>query len=314
MITVKGLTRKYGDFTAVRDVSFTIPAGQVVGLLGHNGAGKTTIMKMLTGYLEPTEGTAEIDGLDVVEQRLQVQQKIGYLPEVSPLYPDMTVLEYLDYVCALRGIPDDRREEALRRAITRTGLREAGVKRISTLSKGYKQRLGVAQAIIHEPEILVLDEPTSGLDPSQIHEMRELLRQLASHSTVIISTHILQEVEAMCDRVIIILNGRLAADANLEDLRGSNHILLHVDRPHAEVEGKLQHTEGVVRVTALAGKEGQESRRYLIETRGEPATIVPLVARTAVMEGWQVFHIGEQHKTLDAVFRDINAGGADARE
>lgn len=311
MITAEGLTRKYGEFTAVNNVSFSIPRGQVVGLLGHNGAGKTTIMKMLTGYLEPTQGRAIIAGLDVVEHRLEVQEKIGYLPEISPLYPDMSVLEYLEYVCALRALPEGEWVPSIREAVDRTGLRQAARKRISTLSKGYKQRLGVAQAIIHKPEILVLDEPTSGLDPSQIHEMRELLRGLSTHSTVVISTHILQEVEAMCDRVIIILSGKVAVDAKLDELRASGRIVLEVDRGAQEVCNTLGSFAGVAKVTADEVSDGQH--RYVVQTDGAPAAVLPGLARKVVEQGWQLFRIGEERRTLEAVFREINAGGVNGR-
>ncbi|MCI5158128.1 MAG: ABC transporter ATP-binding protein, partial [Candidatus Electrothrix sp. AUS1_2] len=219
MIKVEHLTRKYGDFTAVDDVSFEIGQGEIVGLLGHNGAGKTTIMKMITGYLEPTEGNITIDGLDVGRDRREIQKKIGYLPENCPVYPEMTVLDYLEYSAALHGVKEQDRPTLIREAVARTALEAKASKQLSTLSRGYRQRTGVAQAILHKPDILILDEPTNGLDPTQIQHMRTLIRELAETSTVIISTHILQEVQAICDRVIIIKDGSVALDARVDGLQ-----------------------------------------------------------------------------------------------
>ena len=188
---------------------FRSPRGQIVGLLGHNGAGKSTTLKMLTGYLEPTEGTVLLDDIDIRTNRMLATSRIGYLPENCPLYTEMTVIDYLHYIAELRGISDSRQLEALRDVIAKAGLNEKATSLISTLSKGYRQRVGIAQAIIHDPDILILDEPTSGLDPTQIHEIRELIKDLSKHATIILSTHILQEVEAICDRVIIIMRGKI---------------------------------------------------------------------------------------------------------
>ena len=306
MITADGLCRKYGDFTAVDNVSFSIPKGQVVGLLGHNGAGKTTIMKMLTGYLEPSAGSATVCGFDVVKEKENVQSQIGYLPEVSPLYPDLTVAEYLEYVTALRGIEQGGKVAAIKRVVEQTALGEKLAARISTLSKGYKQRLGVAQAIIHNPAVLVLDEPTSGLDPSQITEMRSLFAELSKDSTVIISTHILQEVEAMCDRAIIILNGKVAADAELSELQTADTILLETDKDLAQVQENCAKIKGVYG-GCLVGDDGAGRYRYEIKTTIEPFAVVPDITRMAVAEGWQIFSISPERKTLETVFREINS-------
>lgn len=306
VIKADNLTRRYGDFTAVDGVSFEIPRGQIVGLLGHNGAGKTTIMKCLTGYLEPSAGAVSVAGLDVVENRLSVQQKVGYLPESSPLYPEMPAIQYLDYVCDLRGIAPERRKAAIRAALRRAGLESVALQPAGTLSKGYKQRLGVAQAIIHEPEILILDEPTSGLDPSQIHEMRTLIRDLAKRSTVMISTHILQEVEAICDRVLIILQGRLAADAMLSDLCLSGRLLLEVNRPAEAVAKSLGGFREIKSIKWLSA-EGQR-HRYLIELGGDGEDAAPRIARTAVQEGWDLYKLDREQRSLETVFREINSG------
>jgi ABC-2 type transport system ATP-binding protein len=213
MIEVRELSRSYGELKAVDRVTFDISRREIVGLLGHNGAGKTTIMKMLTGFLEPSSGTIRIEGLEIADCRREIQRRIGYLPENCPLYPDMTVLDHLDYHASLHGIATSGRAAAIRRAVERTELGAKAMAQVATLSRGYRQRLGVAQAILHEPDILILDEPTNGLDPSQIQHMRSLIRELAGHATVIISTHILQEVEAICGRVLIMRAGRLALDS-----------------------------------------------------------------------------------------------------
>ncbi|MCI5221885.1 MAG: ATP-binding cassette domain-containing protein, partial [Candidatus Electrothrix sp. AR4] len=229
MIKVENLTRKYGDVTAVDTVSFEIDHGEIVGLLGHNGAGKTTIMKMMTGYLEPTEGCISVDGLDIGKDRRKIQKKVGYLPENCPVYPEMTVLDYLEYSAALHGIAKRNRPALIREAVERTALEAKATKQLSTLSRGFRQRTGVAQAILHKPGILILDEPTNGLDPTQIQHMRILIAELSKSATVIVSTHILQEVQAVCDRVIIIKDGGLALDSRLDELRQSSKLLISTD-------------------------------------------------------------------------------------
>ena len=230
MIEVEHLTRTYGSFKAVDDVSFQIKHGEVVGLLGHNGAGKTTIMKMLTGFLEPSDGKISIDNYNIDQDRLAIQHKIGYLPENSPTYPEMSVIDYLVYTAGLRGVAEESIMGSVKDAIMRTDLLEKADKPISTLSRGYRQRVGVAQAILHKPQILILDEPTNGLDPSQILDMRALIKRFSEHATVILSTHILQEVQAVCDRVLILRNGKLALDSRLEDLKNSSRLLVTVDQ------------------------------------------------------------------------------------
>ena len=228
MIEVEHLTRRYGDLTAVDDISFRIGNGEVVGLLGHNGAGKTTIMKMITGYLEPTGGSIRIDGRELGADPRPIQRRIGYLPENCPLWPEMTVIDYLDYQAALHGVPPARRSQAVARAIRRTELASKATAGIQTLSRGYRQRVGVAQALLHDPDIIILDEPTNGLDPTQILHMRELIAELANNATLIVSTHILQEVQAVCGRVLILRAGRLAVDARLDELQQAQGLLVSI--------------------------------------------------------------------------------------
>jgi ABC-2 type transport system ATP-binding protein len=226
MIKVERLTKRYGDFAAVQDVSFEIARGEVVGFLGPNGAGKTTTMRVLTGFMGPTSGRVEVAGRDMARDPLGARAAVGYLPEVPPLYPEMRVEDYVAYVAALNDVPRRQRAERVGRALDACGL--AGVRRqvIGTLSKGYRQRVGLAQAIVHEPEVLVLDEPTAGLDPIQIAEIRELIRRLAADEgrTVILSTHLLPEVEAICQRVLVIAYGRLRLDATLESIRATGSL------------------------------------------------------------------------------------------
>jgi len=303
MIEVQGLTRSYGDLRAVDEVSFAIGRGEVVGLLGHNGAGKTTIMKMLTGFLEPDSGEIRIDGLDIAADRRAVQRRIGYLPENCPLYPEMTVIDYLDHQAALHGLGPQERPAAIRRALERTELTAKGTVPIATLSRGYRQRVGVAQAILHEPAILILDEPTNGLDPSQIQHMRDLIRDLAQSATLIISTHILQEVEAVCDRVLILRAGRLALDARLADLSTSNRLLVTLDRPPAEVGPLLGGLSGVAAWSVLDAQGAR--RRYALDTEDADAA-APALARAVADAGWALYALQPEGRDLEGLFREVN--------
>uniref|UniRef100_A0A7C3I6W9 ABC transporter ATP-binding protein n=1 Tax=Gracilinema caldarium TaxID=215591 RepID=A0A7C3I6W9_9SPIR len=236
MIEVQHLSKQYGNVKAVRDVSFQVGTGQVIGLLGPNGAGKTTIMKILTGYHFPSSGTANIDGLSVEDYPEEIKKKIGYLPENAPSYGDLTPLEYLSFVAEARQISKEKRQNRINEVMDQCSLQEVKNKPIETLSKGYRQRLGLAQAIIHDPAILILDEPTTGLDPNQILEIRSLIRELGKSKTVILSTHILQEVEAVCSQVIIIHQGRIAAQGTSAEI---GRTLKGQDSWHLELRGNL---------------------------------------------------------------------------
>lgn len=221
-IEALALSKLYGNFAAIRDVSFRVPAGQVVAFLGPNGAGKSTTLKILTGYLAPTEGTAKIAGFDVATNRLQAAERMGYLPENGPLYPEMTPLELLRFFGEARGMSESRVKARLESVVDQCRLGEVLEKSIHKLSKGYRQRVGMAQALLHEPDILIMDEPTSGLDPNQIRAARSLIRQLAETKTVLLSTHILQEVEAMADRVVMINEGRIVFDGLPSEMAGAD--------------------------------------------------------------------------------------------
>ena len=308
MIKVEHLTRKYGDFTAVDNVSFEIGQGEIVGLLGHNGAGKTTIMKMMTGYLEPTQGNITVDGLEIGKDRRKIQKKIGYLPENCPVYPEMTVLDYLEYSAALHGTPKQERPALIRKAVARTALEAKATKQLSTLSRGYRQRTGVAQAILHQPDILILDEPTNGLDPTQIQHMRGLIAELAQTSTVIVSTHILQEVQAICDRVIIIKDGAMALDTQMDELQQSSKLLISTD---AEAEKALELFQSFDQVASAAAVQEQRFELKLDEGADGKATAAAL-AKGIHEKDWQLFAMHFETRNLETVFAEISERGGAA--
>ncbi len=303
MIEVRRLTRSYGDLKAVDDVSFDTGHSEVVGLLGHNGAGKTAVMKMLTGYLEPDAGDIRIDGLDIREQRREVQQRIGYLPENCPLYPEMTVIDYLDYQAVLHGVPEPGRPAAIREAIERTELAPKADQVIATLSRGYRQRVGVAQAILHGPRVLILDEPTNGLDPSQIQHMRTLIRELAKSATLILSTHILQEVKAVCDRVLIMRAGRLALDSDLTALSNPNRLLVSLGQAPTQVVPTLMALDPVTAVESVGSLDGRY--RYALDT-ADPAATAPVVARAVGTVGWDLYGLQPEVRDLETLFSAIS--------
>ncbi len=309
MIRVDNITRKYGDFAAVENVSFEISQGEIVGLLGHNGAGKTTIMKMMTGYLEPTGGTITIDDLDIAEQRADIQKKIGYLPENCPLYPEMSVIDYLDYGAALHGLNEQTRTPLLLEAINKTALIEKATHTIATLSRGYRQRTGVAQAILHKPDILILDEPTNGLDPTQIQHMRSLIIELAKTTTVIISTHILQEVQAICDRVIILKDGEKALDTRLVDLQVNNRLLLTLDVAEEKALGYLQEMEEIAAAKLYAGKQvniSSHTYALTLATTDSQQTAATIASRI-LEKGWQLYGMHFEERNLETIFAEISA-------
>ncbi|PIE18586.1 MAG: hypothetical protein CSA65_04710 [Proteobacteria bacterium] len=308
MIEAKALSKDYGATRALRGVSVTIAKNEVVGLLGPNGAGKTTLMKLLTGFLHPTSGTATIDGVDVVGRPLEVQARIGYLPENAPLYGDMLVQEYLMMIAELRQIAPGDRLKTIGQAVDATGLADFLVKPISQLSKGYRQRVGLAQAILHEPKVLILDEPTSGLDPSQIVEIRKLIAKLAERATVLLSTHILPEVEASCERALIIAEGELRADARLDELQTADAALLALDEDvdGDEADAALEALDGVSAVEALEGGAADELagfRRLRVVGGGDD--LCPKIHDLARDKGWRLAELRRERRDLEAVFREV---------
>jgi gliding motility-associated transport system ATP-binding protein len=305
MIDLEHLTRCYGTFTAVDDVSFTITRGEVVGLLGHNGAGKTTLMKILTGYLEPTRGTVRVDGLEIGRDTPAIQARIGYLPENCPLWPDMTVIDFLEYQAALHGVPPERRRAAVAAAIRRTALKEKATAPIHTLSRGYRQRVGVAQAILHEPDIVILDEPTNGLDPSQILHMRELIAELARRATVVVSTHILQEVQAVCQRVVILRAGRKVMDARMDELQRSARLMVTVEGDETAVGDALARVPGVAAVEAV-GVTGT-CHRFALQA-GEATA--PAVSAAVHGAGFGLHALAFERRDLETLFAEVDRAAA----
>lgn len=303
MIHVQNLTRTYGPLKAVDDVTFTIGPGEIVGLLGHNGAGKTTIMKMMTGFLEPTEGTIQVDQREMATDRRAIQAMIGYLPENCPVYPEMTVVGYLEYLATLHGVQTDTLGSLLRETLERTALVDKAGQTIGTLSRGYRQRVGVAQAILHRPRIIILDEPTNGLDPTQIQHMRSLIKELAQEAILIISTHILQEVQAVCDRVIIIQHGRKALDARLADLSAGQRLLVTIE-DRQEAAAWLRNLEGINQVDRLPAAEGQVCFAL---TGARPAgELAPVVAAAVTGQGWNLYGLEPESRNLEKIFSEIN--------
>lgn len=309
-IAVRNLTKLYNGQPAVSDISFDVKTGEILGFLGPNGAGKTTTMKIITCFMPPTQGTVEVDGLSIYERSLEVRRRIGYLPELNPLYMDMNVLEYLAYSAELHGITGQVARERLREMVQVCGLQEVRHKDIGELSKGYRQRVGLAQAMIHDPEVLILDEPTSGLDPNQIVEIRHLIKQLGRAKTVVLSTHILSEVQATCDRVIIINEGRIAADGSPEQLQRQFHggegltveLKSAADNPLDAIAPKLRILAYVNNVTLLS-HDGPVSRFEIGVDRGQD--IREAVFRQAVSEGWVVLEMHRKVTSLEEVFHKL---------
>ena len=303
-IKIEGLSKSYGSIRALAGVSCTVGKGEVIGLLGPNGAGKTTLMKILTGYLEPDAGEVRIHGIDVVADPIAAQRRIGYLPESAPLYGEMLVQEYLEMMAAMRGVPFYERKERMIEAIQATGLERRVVQPIATLSKGFRQRVGIAQAIIHRPDILILDEPTTGLDPTQIVEIRDLIKRLATQSTVMLSTHILSEVEAACERVLVIMQGELRADAKLADLRSSNAAVVAVEASASGVDKLLKKVDGVTSVEAFGTPD--EFQHWRVTSSSSDA-LCPQLFEALRATAWKIGELRPEPKTLERVFRDLAA-------
>ncbi len=302
MIDVVQLTKSYGSIEALKGISFHIAPGEIVGLLGPNGAGKTTAIRILTGYLQADGGTVSINGLDVLEHTRQVQAQIGYLPESAPLYPELSVQAYLRMMAELRGIPEEEQAARISEAVVDVGLTEHLTRRISQLSKGYRQRVGLAQAILHRPPILILDEPTIGLDPTQVVEIRRLIRRLAERSTVLFSTHILSEVEALCDRAIILMNGEIRADARLSELAATpDAVLVLATAPDGAAEA-LGRLNGVRGVEPFRSADGFPAFRV----RGKDgADLCPAIYALAQERGWALRELRRDVRTLETVFNEL---------
>ena len=303
MISVSNLSRSYGSTLAVDNVSFEITNGEVVGLLGHNGAGKTTIMKMITGFIEPSSGSVEVDGLVLGENTVGIQKKIGYLPENCPVWPEMRVTDYLIYQAKLHLVEEAMIGSLVSEAIGKTRLTEKATARIDTLSRGYRQRVGVAQALLHKPDILILDEPTNGLDPNQILQMRELIKELAKSSTVIVSTHVLQEVQAICERVLIMRGGQLVLDSKIKDLQSENKIIFNFQPSESDVITMLSESPLVKKVEEVQNSETTSLR---VEVQKEE---IPSLIRSLVSAGANIESITPEKRTLETVFAEVSTEG-----
>ncbi len=308
MIDVVNLTKRYAGFTAVREISFQVQRGEVVGFLGPNGAGKSTTMRMLTGYLPPSSGRASIAGFDIFEQSIEARRHIGYLPESTPLYHDMRVHEYLRYRASLKGVEASKVKERVGDVLEMCDLREKERALIGTLSKGQRQRVGLADALVHDPELLILDEPTIGLDPNQIRQVRELIKNLANRRTVLISTHILPEVEMMCSRVVVIHKGRIRASDTAENLllkhRAAGEIRLEVHQPPQNTYAQLAALRGVKEVSEkMLGEECS----FLLRTDAE-TDLTEAVLQLAQTGKWSLRSLLRRKPTLEDVFVDLTQG------
>ncbi|HEX5109490.1 MAG TPA: ATP-binding cassette domain-containing protein [Vicinamibacterales bacterium] len=306
MIEVQNLTKQYGPFTAVDDVSFTVERGEILGFLGPNGAGKTTTMRILTGYMPPTDGKAVVAGYDILDQPIEAKRRTGYLPETPPLYPDMTVRSYLEFCARIKGVPRSERKSRLDTVMQRTRIDDMATRHCAKLSKGYRQRVGLAQALLHNPDVLILDEPTAGLDPKQIIETRRLIKELAGDHTIVLSTHILPEVSQTCQRVVIINKGRVVAVDSVENLtaRAGESAVVHVqvDAAGQDVRGALGTLSGVSRVD-LAGTAGTVTT---LEVHGEKGHDVRRdIAAAVVKRGWGLLELRQVRMSLEDVFLDL---------
>jgi ABC-2 type transport system ATP-binding protein len=311
MITVKGLTKRYARNTAVDHISFEIQKGQIVGFLGPNGAGKTTTMRMLTCFMPPTAGTAVVAGFDVLEEPMEVKKRIGYLPETPPLYPEMMTGEYLSFVGSLKGLRGTELKQRIDYVSERCAVADVRNKQLGKLSKGYRQRVGLAQSIIHNPEVLILDEPTAGLDPKQINETRDLIKSLAGDHTIILSTHILPEVEQICEQVIIISKGKLVATDTVDNLqsraRGVESVLVEVAGRNGDLDSKVAQAriEKVSGVSRVIFKEKRQTRStFEIETQKDHFVRGDL-ARAVVEAGWDLNELRSSAASLEEIFLQL---------
>lgn len=304
MIEVSHVSRNFGDFRAVNDVSFSIPTGQIVGLLGPNGAGKTTTMRMITGFLEPTSGTVTIDGIDICENPVEAKKKIGYMPESAPLYGEMIVEDYLVYIAKIYGQNPEEKVPAL---CAECGLKEVMSKNISELSRGNRQRVALAHALMNDPEILILDEPTSGLDPNQVEDVRAIIREIGKTRTVIVSTHILSEVETICSRAIIISGGKLVADSSIEELKNSigTSSTVYVTVGGSGASGAVELAKSISGVTGVTANSVENGQTQLVVSVNGDSEIRPALIRKLVEGGCDLYEAALNKNSLEDVFHTL---------
>src|ERR1051326_3405516 len=313
MITVENLTKRYAAKTAIEGMSFQVQRGEILGFLGPIGAGKTTTMGIITGFMPASDGSVHVDRFDVFDNPIDVRKRIGYLPENPPLYLDMNVISYLRFVAKIKGVPRDRIESEVTRVMKRVNISDVQERIIAKLSKGYKQRVGLAQALLNDPPVLILDEPTIGLDPKQIHEVRELVKDLAGNHTVVLSTHILPEVEQTCSRVVIIDRGKIVAVDTPQNLRlqvqGAERVFMEIQGPPSEIASQLKKTPGVIDVRTVATTDGRH--RFQIESELKKEIRSDL-ARTVVQNGWGLFELQAETMSLEDIFLKLTT--AEERE
>jgi ABC-2 type transport system ATP-binding protein len=312
MIHVSNLTKYYGDYAAIRDISFDVQPGQIVGFLGPNGAGKTTTMRILTGYLGATSGQATIDGFDVFEDSVEVRRRIGYMPENCPLYPEMRVVEYLHFRAGIKGLHDQARLDRIDYVLGRCWLTDVHRQLIGTLSKGYRQRVGLADSLLADPRVLILDEPTAGLDPTQIRSTRELIRELGKQHTILLSTHILHEVELVCDSVIIVYRGRVVASGPIKDLArqaGQQQVLAATFEGTVDLGGIRGLPEARDLTSQVKGGE-----THLRITTNDSEALSPRLFELAVERGWKLKEFRRERQTLEDLFVSITEGDQPARD
>jgi len=312
LIEVQNLTKTYGSVTAVDHISFTVNKGEILGFLGPNGAGKTTTMRILTGYMPATSGTARISGFDVFNDSMEVRRHIGYLPENPPVYPDMTVGTYLDFVTRIKNVPANKRAERVADALKKTNIVDKKDELIKRLSRGYKQRVGLAQALVHDPDVIILDEPTVGLDPKQIIEVRHLIKGLAGSHTIILSTHILPEVSMTCDRVVIINKGKVAAvdtPQNLtSQLKGGQKVRVQTQAPEGPLQQLLQQIPGASRVQVEAGRADGLLTATVESAQGQD--IRSVIAAQIVQKGWPLYELHGVSLSLEDIFLELTTDEA----
>lgn len=316
MIEVDQLTKRYGDILAVDQISFQVKKGDILGFLGPNGAGKSTTMKMLTGFIKPTSGTAKIGGKDIISQSLEVRKMIGYLPESAPSYKEMTVFEFLSFIAEVREYRGQEKQKRIDQVMEKTSLKEVKSQTIDTLSKGYRQRVAFAQALIHDPPVLILDEPTDGLDPNQKHEVRNLIRRMSEDKIILLSTHILEETEAVCNRAVVVNRGKIVADGTPQGLMAQSEIHNAITLKLDLVEGndyleKLNALTGVDRVVKKSADE--QSIEYVVFSE-ERKNILKFVSSFVLEQRWGMQEIHLEKGRLDEVFRSITLGNEERYE
>ncbi len=300
MISISNLSRYYGSLKAVDNVSFSINQGEVVGLLGHNGAGKTTIMKIITGFIEASEGTVRVDGLELGPDTQLIQKKIGYLPENCPVWPEMNVIDYLEYQGRLHGVNPQNLTNLIKSAIEKTSLVEKATSTIQTLSRGFRQRVGVAQALLHMPDILILDEPTNGLDPNQIHQMRSLIKELARSATIIVSTHVLQEVQAICERVLIMRGGKLVLDSKINDLQIADKFIIKTNKTNNDIHEIFSNLSNVSDI------EVTDDESFVEVSFKSSEDSIPTIVKHLVNKSIDVMSVVPEKRNLETVFADVS--------